>query len=97
MPGGTKGYLWINGHLLGRYWSAGPQRTLHVPWPLLRRAATRSSCWTSTGPSCPPWISTLPLTWADPLSPGPPPGDAPFEAATPPEPRPRTCYETATF
>ncbi len=36
VPGGTKGYLWINGHLLGRYWSAGPQRTLHVPWPLLR-------------------------------------------------------------
>lgn len=36
LPEGGKGYLWINGHLLGRYWSAGPQRTLHVPWPLLR-------------------------------------------------------------
>ncbi|BCJ70650.1 hypothetical protein CS0771_01940 [Catellatospora sp. IY07-71] len=36
VPDGTKGYLWINGHLLGRYWSVGPQRTLYVPRPLLR-------------------------------------------------------------
>lgn len=26
----------MNGHLLGRYWSAGPTRTLYVPGPLLR-------------------------------------------------------------
>ncbi|MEV4415603.1 beta-galactosidase family protein [Catellatospora sp. NPDC049609] len=36
VPEGAKGYVWINGHLLGRYWAAGPQRTLYVPWPLLR-------------------------------------------------------------
>ncbi len=29
--GWGKGYIWINGHNLGRYWSVGPQRTLYVP------------------------------------------------------------------
>lgn len=26
-----KGYLWINGHLLGRYWQIGPQQRLYCP------------------------------------------------------------------
>ena len=34
--GGGKGYLWVNGFLLGRYWTAGPQETLYMPWPVLR-------------------------------------------------------------
>ncbi|MEU0137894.1 beta-galactosidase [Streptomyces sp. NPDC006296] len=37
LPGWGKGYVWVNGFCLGRYWEArGPQRTLYVPWPLLR-------------------------------------------------------------
>lgn len=37
LPGWGKGYVWVNGFCLGRYWeSRGPQRTLYVPWPLLR-------------------------------------------------------------
>jgi beta-galactosidase len=37
LPGGGKGYVWVNGFCLGRYWEArGPQRTLYLPWPLLR-------------------------------------------------------------
>ncbi|ROS73334.1 beta-galactosidase family protein [Cellulomonas sp. PhB143] len=36
LDGWTKGFAWINGFLLGRYWSAGPTRTLYVPGPLLR-------------------------------------------------------------
>lgn len=36
LPGWTKGYAWVNGVLLGRYWSRGPQQALYVPWPLLR-------------------------------------------------------------
>ncbi|WP_203184703.1 glycoside hydrolase family 35 protein [Streptomyces pratensis] len=37
LPGWGKGYVWVNGYCLGRYWEArGPQRTLYVPWPLLR-------------------------------------------------------------
>uniref|UniRef100_A0A8C4GE87 Beta-galactosidase n=1 Tax=Dicentrarchus labrax TaxID=13489 RepID=A0A8C4GE87_DICLA len=34
----TKGQVWINGMNLGRYWPArGPQQTLYVPGPLLRK------------------------------------------------------------
>jgi beta-galactosidase len=36
LPGWTKGYVWVNGFCLGRYWDRGPQRTLYVPWPLVR-------------------------------------------------------------
>ena len=32
----VKGYLWVNGFCLGRYWDRGPQRRLYLPWPLLR-------------------------------------------------------------
>ena len=36
LPDGVKGYVWVNGFCLGRYWSRGPQRRLYLPWPLLR-------------------------------------------------------------
>lgn len=36
LPGWGKGYVWVNGFALGRYWERGPQRTLYVPAPLLR-------------------------------------------------------------
>jgi beta-galactosidase len=32
-----KGAAWINGHSLGRFWSIGPQQTLYVPGPWLRK------------------------------------------------------------
>ncbi|MFF9753907.1 glycoside hydrolase family 35 protein [Streptomyces sp. NPDC014344] len=35
LPGFGKGFLWVNGTLLGRYWEIGPQRTLYLPRPLL--------------------------------------------------------------
>ncbi|MEV0644660.1 beta-galactosidase family protein [Phytomonospora sp. NPDC050363] len=35
LPGWVKGYVWVNGFALGRYWQVGPQRTLYVPWPLV--------------------------------------------------------------
>ena len=31
MSGWAKGYLWINGQLLGRYWNLGPQQRLYCP------------------------------------------------------------------
>jgi beta-galactosidase len=34
-PGFAKGFAWINGELLGRYWEIGPQVTLYVPAPLV--------------------------------------------------------------
>ncbi|HKU34193.1 MAG TPA: beta-galactosidase family protein [Paenarthrobacter sp.] len=36
LPESTKGFLWLNGFLLGRYWNTGPQVTLYAPAPLLR-------------------------------------------------------------
>lgn len=36
LPGRTRGFVWINGFNLGRYWSVGPQRSLYVPGPVLR-------------------------------------------------------------
>ncbi len=34
--GWGKGYVWVNGHNLGRYWRVGPQQTLFVPAGWLR-------------------------------------------------------------
>jgi len=34
----TKGYVWVNGKLLGRYWDTkGPQHTLYAPAPFLKK------------------------------------------------------------
>jgi beta-galactosidase len=35
LPGFGKGFVWVNGTLLGRHWEVGPQTTLYVPAPLL--------------------------------------------------------------
>lgn len=32
-----KGQVWVNGHNVGRFWDIGPQRTLYVPGPWLKR------------------------------------------------------------
>ena len=37
MKSWTKGVVFINGHNLGRYWNIGPQETLYLPSPLLRK------------------------------------------------------------
>ncbi|GHI08463.1 beta-galactosidase [Streptomyces cellostaticus] len=36
LPGWMRGFVWVNGFNLGRYWSVGPQRSLYVPGPVLR-------------------------------------------------------------
>ena len=36
LDGWGKGYVWVNGFCLGRYWERGPQRTLYVPAPVVR-------------------------------------------------------------
>ncbi|WP_128377743.1 glycoside hydrolase family 35 protein [Streptomyces cavernae] len=36
LPGWTRGFVWVNGFNLGRYWSVGPQLSLYVPGPVLR-------------------------------------------------------------
>ncbi|MFE4593253.1 glycoside hydrolase family 35 protein [Streptomyces laurentii] len=39
LPGWTRGFVWVNGFCLGRYWNAGPQDSLFVPGPVLRVGA----------------------------------------------------------
>ena len=39
--GWGKGAVWINGHALGRFWNLGPQQTLYVPAPWLRKGANQ--------------------------------------------------------
>lgn len=35
--GWEKGVVFVNGQNLGRYWKIGPQETLYLPGPWLRR------------------------------------------------------------
>lgn len=37
MSAWDKGYLWVNGRLLGRYWQIGPQQRLYCPFSWFRR------------------------------------------------------------
>lgn len=37
--GWNKGFVWINGHNLGRFWRVGPQQTLFVPGSWLKEGA----------------------------------------------------------
>ncbi|MFE9406091.1 beta-galactosidase [Streptomyces sp. NPDC006530] len=36
LPGWGRGFVWVNGFCLGRYWGVGPQRSLYVPGAVLR-------------------------------------------------------------
>ncbi|MEU0831999.1 beta-galactosidase family protein [Streptomyces sp. NPDC005969] len=62
LPGWTRGFVWVNGFCLGRYWSAGPQRTLYVPGPVLREGVNEvwvlevegaGDPWVELGPGVP--------------------------------------------
>jgi beta-galactosidase len=35
----VKGFVWVNGHALGRIWDVGPQKTLYLPGPWLRKGS----------------------------------------------------------
>jgi hypothetical protein len=37
LSGYQKGYVWVNGHNLGRYWKIGPQQRLYCPAPWLKK------------------------------------------------------------
>ncbi|UQA96056.1 glycoside hydrolase family 35 protein [Streptomyces halobius] len=49
LPGWTRGFVWINGFCLGRYWDVGPQRTLFVPGPVLREGENELLVWELEG------------------------------------------------
>jgi beta-galactosidase len=33
----SKGFVWVNGHNLGRFWNIGPQQTMYLPGPWLKK------------------------------------------------------------
>ena len=39
MRGWGKGVAWVNGRALGRFWNVGPQQTLYLPAPWLRKGS----------------------------------------------------------
>lgn len=48
--GWGKGAVWINGHALGRFWNLGPQQTLYVPAPWLRKGKNEVVVFTQAPP-----------------------------------------------
>ncbi|MBZ5686831.1 MAG: beta-galactosidase [Acidobacteriia bacterium] len=49
--GWGKGAVWINGHPVGRFWNVGPQQTLYVPAPWLKRGTNEIAIFTLGGKS----------------------------------------------
>ncbi|PRP85043.1 beta-galactosidase [Planoprotostelium fungivorum] len=37
----TKGFMWVNGNNIGRYWNVGPQERLYIPSPFLKTGLNR--------------------------------------------------------
>jgi beta-galactosidase len=48
--GWGKGAVWINGHVLGRFWNLGPQQTLYVPAPWLHKGSNEIVVFTQDEP-----------------------------------------------
>lgn len=48
-----KGYAWVNGHNLGRYWNIGPQQTMYVPGAWLKKGANEIVILDLLGPEKP--------------------------------------------
>ncbi|MFE9009923.1 glycoside hydrolase family 35 protein [Streptomyces cyaneofuscatus] len=69
LPGWTRGFVWVNGSCLGRYWSAGPQEALYVPGPVLSEGVNEvwvlelegaGEAWVELGPGAPVRCSGTP-------------------------------------
>lgn len=48
-----KGVAWVNGRCLGRFWNIGPQQTMYVPGPWLRRGVNEIVLLDLSGPTQP--------------------------------------------
>ncbi|MDW5266891.1 MULTISPECIES: beta-galactosidase [Acidobacteriaceae] len=62
-----KGALWINGHAIGRFWNTGPQQTLYVPGPWLRKGRNQITIFDMAPQSVHPHVAGL----AQPILNGP--------------------------
>jgi beta-galactosidase len=64
-----KGFVWVNGHNLGRYWNIGPQQTMYVPGPWLKPGANEIVVLDLLGPT-EPLVAALDRPILDELRPG---------------------------
>jgi beta-galactosidase len=48
-----KGFVWVNGHNLGRVWTIGPQRSLYLPAAWLKKGDNEVIVFDETGPERP--------------------------------------------
>lgn len=64
-----KGYAWVNGHNLGRFWNIGPQQTMYVPGPWLKTGDNEIVILDLLGPET-PTIGALDHPILDELRPG---------------------------
>jgi beta-galactosidase len=63
-----KGFVWVNGHNLGRFWNIGPQQTMYVPGPWLKPGANEIVVLDLLGPEQ-PVVAALELPILDELRP----------------------------
>lgn len=56
-----KGFAWVNGHNLGRYWNFGPQQTMYVPAPWLEAGDNEIIILAFSSPTI--WSSNDAATW----------------------------------
>jgi len=54
-----KGALWINGHAIGRFWNTGPQQTLYIPGPWLRKGRNQIIVFDMVPQSAHPYVAGL--------------------------------------
>jgi beta-galactosidase len=65
-----KGLLWINGHALGRFWNVGPQGTLYLPAPWLKKGRNEVTIFELLGASSAPELAGLTKPLLDEPTPG---------------------------
>ena len=49
----SKGFVWVNGHNLGRFWNIGPQQTMYLPGPWLKHGRNEIVILDLFGPETP--------------------------------------------
>jgi beta-galactosidase len=65
-----KGLIWINGHALGRFWNIGPQGTMYVPAPWLKKGRNEVTIFELLGTNASPRLAGLTTPILDSPTPG---------------------------
>jgi beta-galactosidase len=64
-----KGAIWVNGHMLGRFWNIGPQQTLYLPGPWLNKGKNEVIVFDMRGQTSAPHLSGITHLILDQLAP----------------------------